>query len=355
MDEEHLDVLTASCSRGFAIGASRRWSRWVAVLVCGLGFVVVSGCRQDEQVNSTKADCPPSAASLVPKGGWASAAPQADDHGFLWRIEKDGRTSWLYGTVHIAKSEWMRPGPKVREALQQSDVMALEVNLETDTSARQALTAYSSDKAGADLFSKAQRERIARLVAKSCLPADMKAQTDQMSLFKQMMLLGLVQRQADGLYLEFGVDGYLAGHARQNRMPLVGLETAADQLNAGGSDHSKTLAEKIDEMLDKIEADKSHTLVVTTTNAWARGDLDKLEHYADWCDCLHTPEDQARYERLTAGRNVGMAKNIDRLHGEGKRVFAAVGAMHMVGSKGVPALLAERGFQVTRIPLAEHP
>ncbi|MCR6475913.1 TraB/GumN family protein [Variovorax sp. ZS18.2.2] len=325
------------------------------MLVCGLGLVVVSGCKQDEQISSAKADCPPSAASLVPKGGWASAPPQTEDHGFLWRIEKDDQTSWLYGTAHIARPEWMRPGPKVREALQQSDVIALEINMETDPSAQKALAGYSTNKAGADLFSKAQRERLARLVATSCLPAGIKAQTDQMSLFRQMLLLGLVQRQADGLYLEFGVDGYLAGHARQTGMPLVGLEAAADQLNAMGSDRSKTLAERIDEMLGKIEADKGRTLVVTTTTAWARGDLDKLEHYADWCDCLNTPEDRSRYERMTAGRNAGMARNIERLHAEGKRVFAAVGAMHMVGSKGLPALLAERGFQVTRIPFAEHP
>ena len=24
------------------------------------------------------------------------------DHGFLWRVSKDGRSSWLYGTLHVA-------------------------------------------------------------------------------------------------------------------------------------------------------------------------------------------------------------------------------------------------------------
>ncbi|WP_440534464.1 TraB/GumN family protein [Variovorax sp. YR566] len=324
------------------------------MLACSLGLAVVSGCKQEEQDGQTKGDCPPSAASLVPKGGWASAPPQTEDHGFLWRIERDGRTSWLYGTAHIAKPEWMRPGPKVRAALQQSDVIALEIDLETDPSLRKALVPFSTDNAGADLFSKAQRERIARLVVKSCLPANVKAQTNSMSLFRQILLLGLTQRQTDGLYAEFGVDVYLAGYARQNKMPLVGLETAADQLNAGGRDSSKTLSETIDEMLDKIESDRWRTLVVATTTAWSRGDLDKLEHYADWCDCLHTPEDHARHERMTVGRNAGMVKNIERLHSEGKHVLAAVGALHMVGNKGVPALLTERGFQVARIPLGER-
>jgi uncharacterized protein YbaP (TraB family) len=320
------------------------------MVVCGLGFAIISGCKQDEQISSTKADCPPSAASLVPKGGWASAPPQTEDHGFLWRIEKDGRTSWLYGTAHIAKPGWMRPGPKVREALQQSDVIALEVSIETDPTARQALAGYSSGKAAADVFNKVQRERLARVLEKSCLPADVRAKTDQVSLIRQILLLNLASTQADGLYAEFGVDWYLAGYARQTKMPLVGLETAADQVNSVGYDRSKTLSEKIDETLDKLESEKWRVQAVASATAWAQGDLDKLEHYADWCDCLHTPEDQARYERMTTGRNTGMARNIERLHTEGKRVFAAVGAMHMVGSKSVPALLAEHGFQITRIP-----
>jgi uncharacterized protein YbaP (TraB family) len=44
----------------------------------------------------------------------------------------------------------------------------------------------------------------------------------------------------------------------------------------------------------------------------------------------------------------------ERLHTDGKRVFAAVGALHMAGEKSVPALLAEHGFQVTKVFPAEH-
>jgi len=30
-------------------------------------------------------------------------------------------------------------------------------------------------------------------------------------------------------------------------------------------------------------------------------------------------------------------------------VFAAVGSLHMIGPKGLPALLAERGYRIERI------
>jgi uncharacterized protein YbaP (TraB family) len=47
--------------------------------------------------------------------------------------------------------------------------------------------------------------------------------------------------------------------------------------------------------------------------------------------------------------NPGLARNIDALHAEGKRVFAAVGSLHMVGPLGLPALLRERGYKVERV------
>ena len=325
------------------------WSLLVLGYLCLVAALIVVAC-------ATQKNCPPSAASLVPPGGWASAPPQTQDHGLLWRIEKDGRASWLYGTAHIARPEWMRPGPKVQQALQQSDVIALEINFETDPTARQMQAGGSSSKVVVDLLTKAQRERVTRLLEKSCLPAELSAPADPLGLMRLFVSLNSASMQADGLYAEFGIDRYLAGYARQAKMPLIGLETGAGQLKAlGGDDRSKTLSETIDKALDTFESDKRRTLVVAATNAWARGDLDKLEHYADWCDCLKTPEDQARHERMITGRHPGMVKEIERLHTDGQRVFAAVGALHMAGTKSVPALLAEHGFQVTKVFPAEHP
>jgi uncharacterized protein len=44
-----------------------------------------------------------------------------------------------------------------------------------------------------------------------------------------------------------------------------------------------------------------------------------------------------------------MAARIDTLHGDGRRIFAAVGAMHMVGPEGLPALMERRGYTVQKV------
>ena len=62
------------------------------------------------------ATCPPVA--QTPSADQIQAGLRgARDRGFLWRITKSGRDSYLYGTVHVAKFEWMFPGPTVNRAL----------------------------------------------------------------------------------------------------------------------------------------------------------------------------------------------------------------------------------------------
>ena len=50
-------------------------------------------------------------------------------------------------------------------------------------------------------------------------------------------------------------------------------------------------------------------------------------------------------------RNVALAERIDALHAQGRRVFVAVGSLHMGGGTGLPKLLADKGFAVERVNL----
>ncbi len=55
--------------------------------------------------------------------------------------------------------------------------------------------------------------------------------------------------------------------------------------------------------------------------------------------------------RLLDARNPALATRIDALHRSGKRVFAAVGSLHMTGARGLPALMVQRGYRVERVVL----
>ena len=79
---------------------------------------------------------------------------------------------------------------------------------------------------------------------------------------------------------------------------------------------------------------------------WTEGNHAELARFESWCNCVDTATERAAMKRLLDDRNPQLAAAIDNLHTSGTRVFAAVGSLHMIGPKGLPALLRQRGYRV---------
>ena len=297
------------------------------------------------------AACPPSAIASLGKPGAAVGQWNAVDRGLLWRADRDGRTAWLYGTIHLGRAEWVRPGPTVQKALEQSDALALELDTR-DQAAMRALTQPADPAVVARLLSGERAQRLARQREAACVAPETTAGLQP--ILQVMTLTGLVAR-VDGLYPEFGADEALAVSARNNGKPVFALESAAAQLKMLTGDSEAEEAEQIDAALDELESGQLRTQMKELADVWARGDADKLARYPEWCNCLNTPAERRLMKRLLDDRNPGLADGIERMHAGGKRVFAAVGALHMVGPEGLPALLAARGFTVSAVPLSAQP
>jgi uncharacterized protein YbaP (TraB family) len=294
-------------------------------------------------VAAQAADCPPSAIASLAKLG--PGVRNGVDRGLLWRIERDGRTSWLYGTIHIGRAEWVRPGPTVQKALAQSDALALEIDARDEATAR--VMGQPADPALLSRMLSGERaRRLDRQNTEACVPPGATAKLQP--ILQVSALAGLVAR-ADGLYPEFGVDETMAVSARNGNKPIFALENAADQIKALTGDSEAEEAEQVDAALDELESGQLRGQMKELADVWARSDADKLARYADWCDCLRTPAEQRLMKRLLDDRNPGLANGIERLHASGKGVFAAVGALHMIGPQGLPALMATRGFTVTPV------
>jgi uncharacterized protein YbaP (TraB family) len=293
------------------------------------------------------ADCPPQATQPTPEQ-LQLATRAAHDHGFLWRISKAGRTSYLYGTIHVAKFDWAFPGPTIQKALEASDTIALEIDL-TDADVQSRFNAAMKGHPGPKLPD-ALKARVDKLVEAQCLPPQALAElSPEMQVATLESLLG---RRA-GLDPAWGVDGVLAGFGHARNLNVVSLETVELQLKTMQLDDDAAAIESVEGSLDDLESPNATTMLLRLANSWANSDFKTLQTYESWCDCVKTPADRAALVRLLDDRNPGLADGIAALHANGKRVFAAVGSLHMIGPKGLPALMARRGFGVERIAL--HP
>jgi uncharacterized protein YbaP (TraB family) len=298
-------------------------------------------------VQAAEKACPPEPAKPTPEA-MQQAMKHATDHGYMWRISKDGHTSYLYGTMHVGKLEWVFPGPKMMEALRAADTVALELDiLDPDIQAR-TQKAIETQQGGAPLPA-ALAKRVRQQAEALCVPYDKLAKT---APEMQVALLELMAGRWEGLDAAYAVDAVLAGVGHGAEKEVVSLETPESQMQALTMKTQKETEEYVGENLEELESGKVRKITKRLSDAWAHSDYAVMEHYQDWCECEKTEAERAMMKRMLEERNPAMAEKIDALHHSGKTVFAAVGSLHMFGAVGLPALMEKRGYKVERVELA---
>jgi uncharacterized protein YbaP (TraB family) len=292
-------------------------------------------------------DCPP--APSTPTAQQLEAARAASqDRGFLWRITRDGSSSYLYGTIHLGRLEWIFPGPSVRAAMQVSDTLAVELDL-TDPGVAQAMRNTLAGQPDALLLSQSMQRRLTRQAEAACLPAGL---LDQQHPLMQAITLTVLAGRRDGLEPSYAQEIVLGEAARAAGARIVSLESVGQQIAALIPSDEAAAREMLEHTLQQLESGAARRALVRLAEVWAGGRLAELEQYEKWCECVLTPRDREFLRRVNDDRNPALARRIDALHSAGRRVFAAVGALHMTGHRALPELLAQRGFTVERVTLA---
>lgn len=289
--------------------------------------------------------CPPIAQAPTP-AQLQEGIRHARDHGFLWRISKGGRSSWLYGTLHVARFEWTFAGPSLLAALQASDTIALEIDaLDPAIQRRMALALAGQPRPA---LPPALQQRLERAAQAGCVPLQA---LDGLAPEMQIATLTTLLGRRDGLDPSHGIDLVLSRWGREAKRRVVSLESPELQLAALQSASPAETIESVTSALDELEAGRTLPLLLRMARVWADGDWAALSAYEGWCDCRKTAADRAGLARLLDDRNPALADGIAALHASGRRVFAAVGSLHMIGPAGLPALLVQRGYRVERITI----
>ncbi|WP_348943709.1 TraB/GumN family protein [Chitinibacter sp. FCG-7] len=291
---------------------------------------------------SGHAQCPPAAELPTPEH-MPALLQSAKDRGFLWKISKQGQDSWLYGTIHANRLEGMLPGPQTRQALQQSDVIALELNLADPATITQIM---ALSKRGAGRVPAQFLPRLKAQLNKNCLPLELIGQQHPSLLFSSIML---TDARHDGIEPAFGSEIMLLGLAQGSNKPVIALETPKEQMGAMLGEGDKILPEQFEAGLALLESGQGRAQVVKMVDVWNRSDLAVFENYRQWCQCVETAADRAMMKRINDDRNVVIAQRIAQQYRQGQTMFIAVGSLHMVGKTGLPSLLKQHGFTVERV------
>ena len=290
--------------------------------------------------------------------GCASIPPPPVETGqlFLWQVERsDGRggVAHLLGSVHMSK-ETFSFDPAVERAFVDADTLVLEVDpreLEPAEMARLAV-AKGQFTGGRKLDQAVDPETwaaLTRYLDERRLPL---AMFRPLEPWYALLVLQLMALEVEGFDPGQGVETTLARVAEEAGKPMLGLETAAEQLDVFDALPLEVQERMLREFLLQDEGDGGQagaqglSLLI---DAWRKGDAARVE--AEVFDELaRDPSLTPYFEHLYFERNRHMAHDIAELVDGGGRWFVAVGAAHVVGARGIPSLLSQRGYAVRRVP-----
>lgn len=258
----------------------------------------------------------------------------------LWEIEgTKGEAAWLFGTIHTLPRPAAWRSAAIDDALTQSDRIVVEV---ADIANDAAMAEVFADLARTpDLPPLSQRvsprlrKTLAALLDKGGMKENQFATTET---WAAALMLARIGDRSEGAY---GIDRAVIEAA--GTKPVVELEGAARQLGI-----FDTLPEQ--EQRDLLAAVLSDTKNVEAEQArlaatWRQGDMTAIEAETR-TGILADPELR---QVLFTVRNRDWTAQVIAMLQRGERPFVAVGAAHMAGPEGLPAMLAARGYRVTRV------
>jgi uncharacterized protein YbaP (TraB family) len=319
---------------------ARERGRWRAVRACfGIGLGLALACA-------------------AAPGGREPAAPVVEGAALelagrpllLWQVDARGGaggTAYVLGSIHMGPAQGLDLDPRIEEAFRGSDALVVEVDttkLDPLDMAR-ALLDRGALPAGETLQDRIAPETWQQL-EKTLDELGVAPVT--MSVFEPWVVaihLVSLQFSAQGYDSEGGVDQYFLDEAAGQK-EIVSLETLDFQLSLF-DELSPELQELLleDALAGQAAIDSESRAML---DAWQRGDAEALEAMI-FSTLRERPEFAPLYQVTYFDRNRRMADALEGMLATPRTWFVVVGAGHVVGERGIVALLAERGHGVRRL------
>jgi len=282
---------------------------------------------------------------------WLLAVPAwAVERGALFKVTWQGHTQYLFGTMHVGLPAFYPLEARIVEAVTQASTLALEIDPAEPAAemgaamVRQGMIDPSG--AGYDNMAPARRAKLDAALHQAGIDA---ATARVLNPAMLAALISLSQYQKLGYRSDLSSDAWLAQLARQGKTRVVALETVDSQL---GEFKKLTSAEQwgfLDESLDNLASGEELDEALALVNAWAHADRAALDALAARAEEDNSVSGKFMRDVLLDGRNGALADKLAVLLREEPKTVAAIGLLHLLGKRGVPALLQAKGYRVERV------
>ncbi|MGY8915386.1 MAG: TraB/GumN family protein, partial [Flavobacteriales bacterium] len=258
-----------------------------------------------------------------------------EKNSLLWEISGNGleQSSYLYGTMHVSKKIAFRLDDVFYEALEKSDIIALESDPDTWLDNEESMDNYGY---GQSSTFTSKGFYIYPFLVKNPKKEDIAAY-----LAFEDQLINTILYRSDGFSGNFEEETYLdmfiyqAG--KKFNKPIIALEDVEESSALVGRASLNVLKAKPDEWLQKtIQQQDPTTLMQDAYRERNINFIDSINHG------IYT---RHYLKNMLYVRNQQMVQRLDSIMRTGK-VFTGIGAAHLPGIDGVISLLRSKGYVV---------
>jgi uncharacterized protein len=270
------------------------------------------------------------------------AAESKFEQGLLWKIESNNTPpSYLFGTIHVDDTDVLAVPAAVTNVFNAAEIFAAEAINDKDSARRFNAAMLFAEPQLPALLGNDNYRLIDDLLAQRNIPEDVRPR------FKPWAAMLTLQQppKRSGLVL----DQMLLRVADQHKKTIVSLETIDEQIAAFNGMSQPTqiaLLGHVQTNQHKIQNEIKSMIAAYLDRDLAR--LMALSRVAFPGGKVSATQEQEFLSRILFGRSKVMAERLLPLLKKGN-AFAACGALHLYGERGMLSLLEQQGFKITKV------
>lgn len=281
------------------------------------------------------------AAGLV----WAACAGAATAAPAMWEIRDRDSVVYLFGSMHVLAPDVRWRTKAFDRAYAAADRVWFETRADLPPNEVKALVdryGVDPDRSLTQKLSPTSLATLRPVLDRGGVPLD---RVERLRPWAAAMMLSVAPMTQQGAAVASGVDAATTRRARTTEKPIATFETFEQQLRIFADLPEQAELDYLDDVArEQLSPPRDG---VALERAWLAGDMGRLG--SRLVDPMKSRR-PALYEALLLRRNLAWADRLDAEMRQGRGAdLVVVGALHMVGPQGLPALMQARGYAVRRV------
>jgi uncharacterized protein len=263
----------------------------------------------------------------------------------MWQLDGHSNSVYLLGSVHLLRAD-DHPLPSViDEAYEDAGKVIMELDMDDidPVQAQSLLTELGlihDDRSLSDLMGPEPYAEAAALASSADIPLAMLVKSEPWlaAITVEQLMLSRI-----GFNPLYGIEHHFMEKAGADEKEILGLETVEEQLRFLDSMSLESQrALLLQSLKESVDIQK---IMDELVEAWRHGDIAFMQHNM-LDEMKQYPE---LYRTIVVDRNRNWLGKVQELLDDDEDYLIVVGALHLIGEDGLPALLAEQGLEVRQL------